>query len=231
MMERTLLYSFHGHKIKAGVEAPPDKFQDVFQSKYGNVRIFKILNISEESKAWAADPKNRVCDVPGSWYCPGQYQPGLNSILATKKDSQQLGDFNYKGEKDDEYTRSYFRDLQDPTSAQRKALEREARESRKQGASPLEDEEQQKKRVDEIYNKWEDTEDTTLMWKLISSNAVDELKSWLEAEPQKAFVRSRDGRGPMWWAFEQRNDDMTKILMKAGVPHTDRDANGYTPVD
>jgi hypothetical protein len=37
----------------------------------------QVLNISEESKAWAADPKNRICDAPGSWYCVGQYPPGL----------------------------------------------------------------------------------------------------------------------------------------------------------
>ena len=85
--------------------------------------------------------------------------------------------------------------------------------------------------MDEIYNTWEDTEDTTMMWKLISSNAIEELRSWLDAEPHKAFVRSKDGRGPMWWAFEHRNEEITKLLMKAGVPHTDRDADGYTPVD
>ena len=33
------------------------------------------------------------------------------------------------------------------------------------------------------------------------------------------------------WAFEQRNEEITKMLMKAGVPHTDRDAKGLTPVD
>ena len=77
----------------------------------------------------------------------------------------------------------------------------------------------------------EDTEDTTLMWTLISNNQVEELKMWLQDDPTIAFIRSRDGRGPMWWAFEKRNEDMTKILMKAGVPHTDRDAKGLSPVD
>ena len=33
------------------------------------------------------------------------------------------------------------------------------------------------------------------------------------------------------WAFEQRNEEITKMLMKAGVPHTDKDATGKTPVD
>jgi len=69
------------------------------------------------------------------------------------------------------------------------------------------------------------------MWNLISNNQVDELRAWLDEDPTVAFVRSRDGRGPMWWAFEKRNDEITKMLMKAGVPHTDRDANGLTPMD
>ena len=90
---------------------------------------------------------------------------------------------------------------------------------------------QTKKGVDEIYNTWDDTEDTTLMWTLISNSQVDDLKMWLAEDPTIAFIRSRDGRGPMWWAFEKRNEDITKILMKAGVPHTDRDAKGLTPVD
>ena len=33
------------------------------------------------------------------------------------------------------------------------------------------------------------------------------------------------------WAFEQRNEEITTILMKTGVPHTDRDAQGLAPVD
>ncbi len=28
--------------------------------------------MSQESKDWVADPKNRVCDAPGSWYCAGR---------------------------------------------------------------------------------------------------------------------------------------------------------------
>lgn len=69
------------------------------------------------------------------------------------------------------------------------------------------------------------------MWTLINSNDVAQLSSWLEAQPHVAFVRSKDGRGPMWWAFEKRNEEVTKILMKAGVPHMDKDAKGLTPLD
>ena len=46
-----------------------------------------------------------------------------------------------------------------------------------------------------------------------------------------AFLRSKDGRGPMWWAHEQRNTDISKVLLMAGVPNTDRDAKGLTPAN
>jgi hypothetical protein len=32
-------------------------------------RIYEVQNVSQESKQWIADPKNRICDAPGSWYC------------------------------------------------------------------------------------------------------------------------------------------------------------------
>ena len=69
------------------------------------------------------------------------------------------------------------------------------------------------------------------MWNIINSEDVATLKAWLNAEPEMAFVRSKDGRGPMWWAFEKRNEEISTLLMKAGVPHTDKDANGLTPLD
>lgn len=58
------------------------------------------------------------------------------------------------------------------------------------------DEAEEIKSVDEMYSTWEDTEDTTRMWKLMSTNSYDELKEWLDSEPHKAYIRSRDGRGP-----------------------------------
>jgi dolichyl-diphosphooligosaccharide--protein glycosyltransferase len=236
MMERSLLYRLHGHQIKTGVEADADKFKEVYRSKYGRVRIFKILGIDEESRAWVASPENRRCDVPGSWFCPGQYPPGLYDILASKTDFAQLEDFN-RGQGDAEYQKQYFEALSNPDMAAQKArqLEREAQrkaiESGEVKPTTPEVKNAVKKQVDEIYNTWEDTEDTTLMWKFISSNQVDDLRLWLEEDPTRAFIRSRDGRGPMWWAFEQRHEEITKLLMKAGVPHTDRDAKGMTPVD
>ena len=72
------------------------------------VRIFKIMSVSKESKEWVE--KNRKCDAPGSWYCPGQYPPALEKILKEKKDFAQLEDFN-RGEADSEYQKQYFENL------------------------------------------------------------------------------------------------------------------------
>lgn len=237
MMERSLLYRLHSNKLdttdKFVVVADPEKWEEVFRSKYGKVRIYKILGVDMESKAWVKDCANRVCDAEGSWFCPGRYPPALQKIIAQKKDFPQLEDFN-QDISDKQYQKEYFENLNYPEKATAKACQRE-REVEQQTIIPDERSEptprdQTREEVDKIYNTWEDTEDTTLMWTLISNGQVDDLRTWLDEDPTSAFIRSRDGRGPMWWAFEKRNEIITKILMKAGVPHTDRDAKGLTPV-
>ena len=68
----------------AGVSINPKLFQEVHSSKYGLVRVYKVLNISQESRTWLADPANRNCDAPGSWYCVGQYPPALDKFRPPK---------------------------------------------------------------------------------------------------------------------------------------------------
>ena len=215
MMKRSLLYVLHSSGLVDGVEAPPDKFHEVFRSKYGKVRIWKILGVSEESKAWVADPDNRVCDVPGSWFCPGQYPPGLNKVLASKTDFRQLEDFNRKssGQDDDEYTKKYFENLNDPETARRRALEREREMERQQmrasdssaagssssSHSPKLDRAQWQEQANALYRTLQDSEQSTLFWEYIHHGQVAQIREWLVLEPWWAFVRSADGRGPMWW--------------------------------
>jgi len=225
MMERSLLYQLHGHKVKPGVEADPEKWREVYRSKYGRVRIYRILGVSQESKDWVEE--NRKCDAEGSWFCPGTYPPGLQHILSRKKDFAQLEDFN-SADADEEYQKRYFEAMNDPAKAARNALLSERRERAKKRKV---EEKLTKDKADEIYNKWQDTEDTTLMWNLIAADKVNALQQWLDEEPAMAFLRSKDGRGPMWWAFEQRNEEITKLLMNLGVPHTDKDSKGLTPAD
>lgn len=110
MMERSLLYQLHSHNRAEGVVADPSLFLEVYSSKYGKVRIFKVMQVSDESKQWVADPANKKCDVEGGWFCPGQYPPGLIPILNRKKDFAQLEDFN-RGPGDDEYQQKYHEGL------------------------------------------------------------------------------------------------------------------------
>lgn len=198
-MARSLLYQLHGSQIRPDVAVNPEQFEEVYRSKYGKVRIFKIIGVSEESKQWVTDPANALCDAPGSWFCPRQYPPALSSIIGRKKDFAQLEDFNRGSEGDAEYQRQYFDALQNPRKAAKGAMAQEMERMRdSQQAPQQQNPEEQRKKVDEIYNTWADTEETTLMWSLISNNQVEELTNILAEEPTLAFVRSKDGRGPMW---------------------------------
>ena len=109
MLEASLLYRLHSNGIVPGVDVDKNRFKEVYKSKYGKVRIYKILSVSKESKEWVLN--NRVCDAPESWFCPGHYPPGLQKVLKEKKDFKQLEDFNAKRESDEEYQRKYFEHL------------------------------------------------------------------------------------------------------------------------
>eukprot|EP00978_Attheya_sp_CCMP212_P025795 scaffold83687_cov56-Attheya_sp.AAC.3 len=67
------------------------------------------------------------------------------------------------------------------------------------------------------------------MWELITNGQIDSIEAWLKREPVVAFVHSEYGRGPMWWAFESRNQEIVKLLMRAGVSHGDMDKYGKKP--
>lgn len=148
MMRRSLLFQLHGHGIKPDVNVSKDRFVEVFRSKYGKVRIYKISGVSEESKKWISE--NYECDAEGSWFCPGKYPPGLQKILDKKKDFAQLEDFNRGDKGDDDYQKKYFEHLNDK-EGRRKILEKEAREH-------VKEKQQKTKNSDELYSRWEDSE-------------------------------------------------------------------------
>lgn len=237
MMKASFLYNLHSQGITPGVEVDPSKFREVFRSAYGKVRVYELLGVDEKSKSWVADPNNRICDVQGGWYCRGQYPPALKEVLEKKKDFAQLGDFNSHEGGDEEYQKQYFENLNNPEKAKANARAKMATEHHQpnlehkipgtgeKSGKPTQAE------IDEFYQVWEDTELTTHMWKIISSGTVHDLESFLESSPIMGFMRSSDGRGPMWWAFESRKQEMVRVLMTYGVSHTDKDKHGLTPVD
>lgn len=99
MMARSLLYKLCQHKVSPGVSVNEKLFKEVHTTKHGLMRIYKVMNVSQESKDWVADPKNRICDAPGSWYCVGQYPPALEKLIAKRRNFAQIEDFNKQGGK------------------------------------------------------------------------------------------------------------------------------------
>lgn len=101
MMGESLLYQAVNHGLQNGrnVKLDTKYFQEVHTTKHGLMRVYKVMNISRESKEWIDDPLNRVCDAPGSWYCVGQYPPALAPLISQRRNFAQLEDFNKKGEK------------------------------------------------------------------------------------------------------------------------------------
>jgi len=104
MMANSFLYKAVMHNMVNGVKLNNRLFKEVHTTKYGLMRVFKVLNVSQESKDWIADPKNRVCDAPGSWYCVGQYPPALDKLIQKRRTFAQVEDFNKGGSKS-AYTR------------------------------------------------------------------------------------------------------------------------------
>ncbi|KAL7480004.1 hypothetical protein ACHAW6_005716 [Cyclotella cf. meneghiniana] len=228
-MQESLLYRLHSNGIVPGVEVDKNRFKEVYKSKYGKVRIYKILSVSKESKEWV--PKNLACDAPGSWFCKGQYPPGLQKVLSEKKDFKQLEDFNSKTEADDEYQRKYFEHLSDPEKAKRRSevRARKQRESAVSGggiAAAL-----TKEQIKKLNQKWEDNDITSRLFNIIHTGDFESLEFVLENQPSYAHIRSKDGRGPMWWAHEHGRKRMVSLLKSLGVSEKLRDKDGITPLD
>jgi len=89
MMKESLLYKLVLNG-QPGVAVNSSYFEHAYSSKHGKVRIYKVKRVSLKSKLWAADPANRVCDAPGSWYCVGQYPPALQDFINSRRNFKQL---------------------------------------------------------------------------------------------------------------------------------------------
>jgi len=219
MMEDSLLYQLHSHQMRPGVSVDSNRFKHVFSSKYGKVRIFKVMSVSQESKDWVADPANKICDAPGSWYCTGQYPPAIRGLIAKRKDFSQLEDFNAN------------RDSASKAKSEKYQKEYMARMASGGGGHGPSDSKRAPKITSHTQKKWANTEATDKMWKLIHEGDTKGVHKWLSSEPTAAQMRSEDGRGPLWWAYEAGRADIVKLLKQAGARDDARDGNGVKPSD
>jgi dolichyl-diphosphooligosaccharide--protein glycosyltransferase len=107
MMEKSLLYKLVMQGTPNAPKASIDKtlFKEVHTTKYGYMRVYKVMNVSKKSKEYATDPTNRKCDAPGSWYCEGVYPPSLKPLIDKRRNFAQLEDFNRKGGEKSAYTK------------------------------------------------------------------------------------------------------------------------------
>ena len=70
-----------------------------------------------------------------------------------------------------------------------------------------------------------------MVWELISQGNLKQLAEVLENHPKVAHLRSEDGRGPMWWAYENKRPRMIELLKKLGVSDERTDQDGIRAKD
>lgn len=88
-----------------------------------------------------------------------------------------------------------------------------------------------KEAIKDINQRWEDNEMTSHVFQLVSQGDFESFKQLVESQPMYAHIRSKDGRGPMWWAHEHGRPRMIKVLKSLGVSEKARDKDGITPLD
>mmetsp|Transcript_9916 Transcript_9916/g.14904 ORF Transcript_9916/g.14904 Transcript_9916/m.14904 type:complete len:232 (+) Transcript_9916:24-719(+) len=74
--------------------------------------------------------------------------------------------------------------------------------------------------------RWVNTDITTLLWKLIKDDKYDELEVLVRKNPDLVHVRAEDGRGPLWWAYEHRREDIIELLHSLGIDADAKDGDG-----
>jgi len=60
-------------------------------------------------------------------------------------------------------------------------------------------------------------------------NDMEQMASILETYPHAGHYRSKDGRGPMWWAYEHGRKNMIKLLKSQGISDRLKDKDGLAP--
>ena len=91
------------------------------------------------------------------------------------------------------------------------------------------DAEEEEEEDDEEKYPWRNTKYTTKLWNMIHEKDYDGIKEWIEREPEVVHIRSGDGRGPLWWAYEHKNKKTVKLLKKHGADKNAIDSEGKKP--
>jgi len=218
MMGKSLLYKLVSAGQKQGVSLNSTLWREVYTSRYNKVRIFKVLKVSKKSRKWLADPANRICDAPGSWYCSGQYPPAWKKLISQRVSFAQLEDFN-RGGGNSEYTKQYMARMNGEAPASNE--EADATIQFLAAFAPK----------SKAAAQWEDTDLTSQMWAIVKNNDLTSMRSLIDAAPTVVHTRSADGRGPLWWAYEFKREGMKTLLVKRGIDQEAKDNKGIRALD
>lgn len=109
----------------------------------------------------------------------------------------------------------------DPNKARRRAQVKEGKDAAAPAAAPL-----TKAEIKDINQRWEDNEVTSNLYNLIINRELETLSAMFENQPALAHVRSKDGRGPMWWAQEHGRSYVVELLKSHGVSDKLKDKDG-----
>ena len=85
--------------------------------------------------------------------------------------------------------------------------------------------------IDVVNQVWDDTELTSAVYDIIAADDLKSLRGLLVKMSEAAHVRSKDGRGPMFWAHEKGRTRMVNALRILGVREDVKDAQGRTPLE
>ena len=66
---------------------------------------------------------------------------------------------------------------------------------------------------------------------LVNQNDVETIRQWLQQDPNAVHMRSSDGRGPLWWAYEYHRGEIVQLLLAAGANPSLTDGNARSPRD
>ncbi len=79
--------------------------------------------------------------------------------------------------------------------------------------------------------EFEDNPAKSNMWLLINQGNFGEVEKILAENPCLVHMRSRDHRGPLFWAYEFGRNDIVSLLLAKGADPSDRDDSGNIASD
>jgi protein disulfide-isomerase A1 len=79
--------------------------------------------------------------------------------------------------------------------------------------------------------EWTNSPQVTEAWNIVDHGSLEDLKEFLDENEEHAYLRSEDGRGPLFWAHEYGKQDMITLLLERGAESSSEDKFGNVPKD